>query len=78
MRLFCQSMLPNSESESSADEQDIGPLPAEERKQSCKRKRTPVETESEDDLDIGGKDLIQIQRRHNSNLKPVSLTQIKN
>lgn len=55
-RLFCQSPSPTTESESSTGEQDhLRRSPAEEGNQSCKRKRTPVEVQSEEDLDIDGR-----------------------
>lgn len=62
MRLFRQSLLPVTESEGSADEQDkIGQSAAEERRWSSKRKRTAVETERDEDLDADGiKNLIRL------------------
>lgn len=54
--LYHQSPVPTAESESSADDQvNVQSGPGEERKLGCKRKRTPVETESDksdEDLDI--------------------------
>lgn len=53
--LFCQSPLPTTETESSTDEQEhMQHSPAEESQQSSKRKRTPVDIGSEEDLDIDG------------------------
>lgn len=54
--LSCQSPSPTTERKSSTGEQDhLRPSPTEDRKQSCKRKRTPVEADSEEDLDIDGR-----------------------
>lgn len=51
--LYYQSPVPTAESESSTDDQEnVQSGPGEERKLGCKRKRTPVETESNKDLDI--------------------------
>lgn len=52
---FCQSPLPTTETESSTDEQEhMQHSPAEESQQSSKRKRTPVDIGSDEDLDIDG------------------------